>query len=125
MRKPKPHPAALAWLQSLPVELGFFSAVTFAEIEKGIEIIRKQNPTKAKEIETWSAVLERKSQVLPMDVKCFREWARIMSGKSDSLYEDAMIAATARVHDLTIATRNERDFDSFGVRVFNPFQFRS
>jgi predicted nucleic acid-binding protein len=57
-----------------------------------------------------------------MDGVCFREWARLMHCKSDSLYEDAMIAATARVHGLTIATRNERDFKMFSVPLFNPFR---
>jgi toxin FitB len=58
---------------------------------------------------------------LPMDALCFREWARLMTGKSDTLVEDAMIAATARVHGLTVATRNERDFTALGVALLNPF----
>jgi hypothetical protein len=45
-----------------------------------------------------------------------------MYGKPDSLLEDLMIAATARVHELTVATRNERDFAAAGVRIFNPFK---
>jgi toxin FitB len=44
-----------------------------------------------------------------------------MSGKSDALIEDALIAATARVHGLTVATRNERDFKVLGVALLNPF----
>jgi len=59
---------------------------------------------------------------LPMDSSCFREWARLMYGQPDNLLEDLMIAATARVHELTVATRNERDFAAAGVRVFNPFK---
>jgi predicted nucleic acid-binding protein len=57
-----------------------------------------------------------------MDVPCFREWARIMHGKPPNLLEDAMIAATARVHSLIVATRNERDFQQLDVRTFNPFK---
>jgi len=56
-----------------------------------------------------------------MDAACFREYARLMHRRSDTLGEDAMIAATARVHALTVATRNERDFKSFNVPVVNPF----
>lgn len=59
--------------------------------------------------------------VLPMDATVFRAWAKLMHGKSDTLYEDAMIAATAKVHGLTVATRNVVDFNVFGVEVFNPF----
>ncbi len=45
-----------------------------------------------------------------------------MDRKSAALIEDAMIAATARVHDLIVATRNERDFSQLDVRTFNPFK---
>ncbi len=54
-------------------------------------------------------------------LRVFAEWARLMDGKSDTLVEDAMIAATARVHRLTVATRNERDFMELGVALLNPF----
>ena len=56
-----------------------------------------------------------------MDAVAFREWARLKHRKSDTLIEDAMIAATARVHRLTVATRNVRDFREFGVELFDPF----
>jgi hypothetical protein len=122
MRKPKPHGGAFAWLQSLGLGQGFFSAVTFGEIQKGVELTRQQDPVKANEIEAWAKHLERASQVLPMDSACFREYARLMHGHSDTLAEDAMIAATARVHGLAVATRNERDFSHLSVSVFNPFK---
>jgi toxin FitB len=57
-----------------------------------------------------------------MDAACFREYSRLMHGRSDTLREDAIIAATARVHGLTIATRNERAFKTFSVPLFNPFR---
>ena len=124
MRKPKPHAGALAWLQRLEWGQGFFSAVTFGEIQKCVELTRQQDPVKASEIEAWATHLERASQVLPMDAACFREYARLMAGRSDALAEDAMIAATARVHGLSVATRNERDFARFDVAVLNPFKHR-
>ena len=124
-RKPKPHPGALAWLQSLELGQGFFSAVTFGEIQKGVELTRRQDTAKANEIEAWATQLERTSQVLPMDAACFREYARLMHRRSETLIEDAMIAATARVHGLTVATRNESDFAQFDVAVLNPFKHRA
>jgi len=124
MRKPKPHAGALAWLQTLDVGQGFFSAVTFGEIQKGVELTRQQNPVKANEIESWATQLERVSQVLPMDAVCFREYARLMHHRSDRVREDAMIAATARIHGLTVATRNETDFADLEVAVVNPFKYR-
>jgi predicted nucleic acid-binding protein len=57
-----------------------------------------------------------------MDGATFRTWARMMHRQSDTLYEDAMIAATAAVHNLTVVTRNVADFAPFEVRVLNPFQ---
>ena len=124
LRKPKPHGAAVAWLHSLELGQGFFSAVTFGEIQKGVELTRRQDSVKANEIEAWAAQLGRSSQLLSMDAACFREYARLMHSRSDTLGEDAMIAATARVHGLTVATRNERDFAHFDVAVLNPFKQR-
>ena len=121
LRKPKPYGAAVAWLRSLELGQGFFSAVTFGEIQKGVELTCQQDPVKANEIEAWVAQLDT-SQVLSMDAACFREYARLMHRRSDTLGEDAMIAATARVHGLTVATRNERDFAHFDVAVLNPFR---
>lgn len=122
MRKLKPHGAVFAWLNGLTLGQGFFSAVTFAEIQKGVELTRTQDASKAAEIERWALRLELTSQVLPMDAACLREYARLIHGRSVTLREDAMIAATSRVHGLTIATRNERDFKSFSVPLFNPFR---
>jgi len=87
-----------------------------------VEITRQQDPLKANEIEAWAKQLASASPVLPMDAACFQEYARLMHRRSATLAEDAMIAATARVHGLTVATRNERDFRPLGVAVFNPFK---
>ena len=59
--------------------------------------------------------------VLPMNADPFREWARLKHRHSDTRLEDAMIAATASVHRLTVETRNVRDFDQLGVDLLNPF----
>jgi predicted nucleic acid-binding protein len=75
------------------------------------------------EIENWLTATEGTFPVILMDSACFREWARLKAGKSSEWIEDAMIAATARVHGLHVATRNERDFGELQVGVFNPFGF--
>jgi predicted nucleic acid-binding protein len=59
--------------------------------------------------------------VLPMDGRTFRACARIMHRRPRHLIEDTMIAATALVHDLTVVTRNVRDFQELGVAVLDPF----
>jgi len=124
LRKPRPHGAVVAWLGDQEEEQLFLSAVTMGEIQAGIERTRRQDPFKANEIELWLDQLAASFQIVPMDTRCFREWGRIMDRKPDELLEDAMIAATARVHSLVVATRNESDFRGLDVRVLNPFKAR-
>jgi toxin FitB len=121
LRRSRPHGAVLAWLESIPTEPIYLSAVTLGEIQAGIELTRDQDPEKATEIEAWVDKVEQTSTVLPLDGRTFRIWARLVHHRSDDLIEDAMIAATALRHGLTVVTRNVRDFESFGVQVLNPF----
>ncbi len=125
LRKPKPHGGVIAWIGSLHDDQIYLSAVTLGELQAGIERTRSQDANKAREIEAWVDQLEDSYQILPMDTRCFREWARLMEGKPDHLLEDVIIAATARVHALQLATRNERHFRLFGIEVVNPFKTRS
>lgn len=122
LRKPRPHGGVLAWLNKQEDEQLFLSAVTMGELQSGIERTRRQDAAKAKEIELWADQLAESYQILPMDTQCFREWGRIMERKPDRLLEDAMIAATARVHQLIVTTRNESDFRQLDVRILNPFK---
>jgi len=121
LRKQRPHGAVLAWLNSQDDADLHLSAVTLGEIQAGIELTREQDASKADEIETWLALVAEAYNVVPMDAAAFRAWARLMHRKSDTLYEDAMIAATAQVQGLTVATRNVADFKALGIEVFNPF----
>ncbi|MEJ8848803.1 type II toxin-antitoxin system VapC family toxin [Variovorax rhizosphaerae] len=121
LRKPRPQGAVVAWIEAMDDAQLFLSAVTLGEIQAGVELTREQDTGKADEIEAWLEMLSGAYNVLPMDVPAFRNWARLMHRKSDTLYEDAMIAATARVHGLTVATRNVADFKALGVEIFNPF----
>lgn len=57
-----------------------------------------------------------------MTTDIFRAWAKLMHRTSDTLYETLMIAATTKVHDLTVMTRNIADFKDFGAKLFNPFE---
>ena len=122
LRKPKPHGAVLAWFAGLEDTQLHLSAVTIGEIQAGIELTREQDEAKAAEIEAWLSLVASSYNVLPMDAATFRAWAQLMHRRYDTLYEDAMIAATARVHGLTVVTRNVADLKPFGVPLLNPFK---
>ena len=122
LRRPRPHGAVLAWLADVPVDQLFVSSVTIGEIQAGIETTREQDLVKAEELQIWLDRVLDSYSVLPMDAPAFRELAKLMHRRSVSLSEDAMIAATALVHRLTVVTRNVRDFDQFGVVLLNPFE---
>lgn len=121
LRRPRPHGAVVAWLEAVADVDLYLSAVTIGEIKAGIEVTREQDAAKAGEIETWLELLAQTFNILAMDARAFRAWAKLMHRQSDEIIEDAMIAATAAVHDLTVVTRNVRDFKKLNVRTFNPF----
>lgn len=122
LRKPRPHGAVLTWLQARDDAELHLSAVTIGEIQAGIELTRQQDAPKAQAIEAWLEQVATTWNVLPMDAPAFRAWARLMHRRSDTVTEDAMIAATAQIHGLTVVTRNVADFKPFGVPLLNPFE---
>lgn len=122
LRKPRPHGAVLAWLESVNDASLYLATVTLGEIQAGIELTREQDSEKAEEIEAWLDLVANAYNILAMDGPAFRCWAKLMHGKSATLYEDAMIAAIAKVNGLTVVTRNVTDFSSFAVAVLNPFE---
>ena len=124
LRRLRPHGAVLDWIAQAPAEQLFISAVTVGEIQAGIEMTREVDETRAEELGTWLDRVLASYSVLPMDATAFREWARLMHRRSGAVSEDAMIAATAVLHRLTVVTRNVRDFQQFDVALENPFESR-
>ncbi len=122
LRKPKPHGAFFAWIKKIPSAKLFVSAVSIGEIQAGIELTRDQDPDKAVELELWLNQIIATNQVLPLDAARFKIWAKLMHRQSDTVYEDAMIAATAIYLKLIVVTRNTKDFKRFKVELLNPFE---
>ena len=122
LRKPKPHGGVVAWISARDAASLYLSAMTIAELQRGIEMTRERDGQKAGQIEAWLEQLMFTGQVLAMDAAVCREWAKVMHRRSDTLVEDAFIAATASVHRLVVVTRNVRDFKTLGVKTLNPFE---
>ena len=114
LRRPRPHGGVLAWITANGRAQLKIAAVTVGEIQIGVERTRKSDASKAAEIESWLTDLMEAFIILPMTAETFRIWAKMMVG-------DAMIAATAALHGMTIATRNISDFRQFSVPLINPF----
>ena len=121
LRRVRPHSAVVAWLERVEDKDLYISVVTIAEIQAGIEITREQDAEKAEQIEQWLDLVANTYNVISMDAAIFRTWAKLMHRKSDTLYEDAMIAATAKVNNLIVVTRNVDHFRVFGSKIINPF----
>jgi predicted nucleic acid-binding protein len=124
LRRKKPHGAVVAWLQSVDDKDLYLSSVTLAEIQAGIEITRDQDIERAVELEAWLDEVATTYNILDLDGNAFRAWAKLMHKKSDTLYEDGMIAAIAKVNKLIVVTRNVTDFESFDVKLLNPFEYK-
>lgn len=124
IRKPRPHGGALAWFTAHE-SAGFATPViALFELQMGVEQLRHQDPERASRFEFWIERLEAGSDVLSFDAAASRETARLLNKQPMGLMADAMIAAIAKVNGLTLATRNTRDFERFGVPLVNPFLYR-
>jgi predicted nucleic acid-binding protein len=121
LRKPKPHGAVLEWYKNIANEDLYVSAVSIGEIQAGIELTREQDKKKAESLELWLQDIANAHNILPMTGATFILWAKLMHTLSNTVREDAMIAATAIEKKLTVVTRNTKDFRRFKITLLNPF----
>jgi predicted nucleic acid-binding protein len=121
IRRPKPHGAVLAWFEPLRAEDVALPAVVIGEISQGIELNKRVDPARAAQLAAWLDKISRDFAILPATGPIFRIWGQLTTKKRPEFSNDALIAATAIHHGLTVATRNVADFTPFGVLVANPF----
>jgi toxin FitB len=121
-RRVRPHGAVVAWIEAVGPGDIHLPAVVVGELQTGIERVRPHDAAKASQFDIWLTRILQTYSVIPMDGETFRIWARLMVSRQEHLYEDAMIAASALQHGLTVVTRNTRDFELFSVPLVNPFE---
>ncbi len=116
-------PNVAQWWQSLEDEDLYLSVLVLGEIRKGIELVRPKDPAQAEAIERWLDAVSNafEGRILPVDQAIADEWGRINAPNPVAIL-DGLLAATAKVYGLTLATRNVADIHSTGVSFINPFQ---
>lgn len=119
--KRRPNPGFVAWLSGQNGDRIHTSVLCLGEIRRGVELLpagdRQAAMTYWLEVELPERLVGR---VLPVDERAAQSWGR-MSARRTLPFADSLIAATALVNDLTVVTRNTRDFDGLGVPVLNPW----
>lgn len=119
---PRCDPRVAKWYQTVGDDDLYLSALVPGEIRKGIEKARPQDPEKAAALERWlgDLLLAFEGFILPIDPEVAEEWGRMSAGRSLPVV-DALQAATAKIHGLTLVTRNIGDVEGTGARTLNPF----
>jgi predicted nucleic acid-binding protein len=110
-----------AWFEAQDPDSLFISVITLGEIREGIERLRVRDATRAQALGLWLTDLGSLygDRVLPIDQSVADEWGRLRAIRSLPVV-DALLAATARVHGLTLVTRNDRDFKGLNLTILNP-----
>ena len=123
LRKPRPHPSVAAWYEGVGDEELFLSVLVVGEIQQGVTRLRRKDPRQAAVYEAWLGKLRREfaDRVLPVSQDVALAWGRLAAGDPLPVV-DGLLAATALVHGLTVATRNVADFEPTGVALLNPFE---
>lgn len=122
LRKSRPSPKVVQWLKQHQDSDFFLSVVSLGEIERGIEKERETEPDFAHELTRWLEDLQRlyANRVLPITAPIARKWGQL-SAQLGHDGADLLIASTALVHGMAVATRNTRHFEATRVAVVNPF----
>lgn len=122
LRKSKPDANVAAWYASHAGAEAYISVLVVGEIRRGIERIRRRDEVRAKALERWldRLVSTYGGRILPVTAEVAQEWGRC-NGDDPPPVIDGLMAATAKLHRLTLVTRNVTDVARTGVQLVNPF----
>ncbi len=115
-------PIVLRWMRETELLHLYCSVISIGEIEKGVERRRRSDPEFAHHLSKWRDDLraEYQDRTLTVTTEVALTWGRITAGRTRDT-ADALIAATALVHDLTLVTRNVKDFSDLPIAIVNPW----
>ncbi len=115
-----------AWFEGVSAEEIYLSVLVMGELRRGVELVRHRDSKQAAVLERWlmRVASDHAERILPVDGRVADQWGRLVAIRPGSVI-DTLMAATALVHDLVLATRNVRDVSWTGVSCVNPFEAAS
>lgn len=115
-----------AWFEGVPAEEFYLSVLVMGELRRGVELVRRRDSKQAAALERWltRVASDHAERILPVDGRVADQWGRLVAIQPGSVI-DTLMAATALVHGLVLATRNVKDVSWTGVSCFNPFEAAS
>jgi hypothetical protein len=124
VRAGRANPGVATWAEKVPSAELFLSAITMHELEHGVLLMERSDPDQGALLRAWldqSVTAAFKSRVLVVDERVARRSAALHV-PDPAPFRDALIGATALEHDMTVVTRNLKDFERFaGLDVLNPW----
>ena len=122
IRRPRGDTGVKRWISSIPTEDLYLSVLTLGKVRRGIGLLGGRDPAQANVYEAWLVTVlhDYRDRVLSIDSEVTEEWGR-MSVPDPVPIVDGLMAATAKVRNMTFVTRNTADVARTGVRLLNPF----
>ena len=119
------NPNVASWYEGIEDESLYLSVLVIGEIRKGIERVRLKDTAQANALENWLIAVDKAfgGRILPVDRAVADEWGRLGASRPLPVI-DGLLAATAKIHRMTLVTRNTTDIADLDVRVLNPFESR-
>ena len=118
-------PNVANWFEKIEDASLYLSVLVIGEIRNGIERVRSKDAAQANAIENWLTAVDKAfgERILPVDRAIANEWGRLNASRPLPVI-DGLLAATAKIHRMTLVTRNTADIVDLGVHILNPFELR-